>query len=142
LQPLSIFLIFSLISFPAVLKAQPVREANHCAVQKSPYKVSMDSGKVIYSNKCSSCHQANGLGIEGVNPPLNGKLITGDKNKLIGILLSSKENDGNASQGPMHGNAEMKDQEIAYVLTFIRNSFGNKASSVKLSEVKSVRKTM
>jgi mono/diheme cytochrome c family protein len=142
LRPLSILLVFILISIPAILKAQPDREANHCAVQKSPYKVSMDSGKVIYSNKCISCHQANGLGLEGVNPPLNGKLITGNKNKLIEILISSKENDGNASQGPMHGNAKMKDQEIAYVLTFIRNSFGNKASSVKLSEVKSVRKTM
>jgi mono/diheme cytochrome c family protein len=138
--------IFILVNIPALSKAQPDREGNHCAVQKSPFKISMDSGKVVYSNKCLSCHQANGLGIEGINPPLNGKLITGDKTKLIGIIINDKnahgENDGKQHENIMHGNAEIKDQEIAYVLTFIRNSFGNKASSVKISEVKSARKKL
>ena len=39
----------------------------------------------------------------------------------------------------MPPNPEMSDQEIADVLTYIRNSFGNKASAVKVSEVKSAR---
>jgi mono/diheme cytochrome c family protein len=39
----------------------------------------------------------------------------------------------------MPPNPEMKDQQIADVLTYIRNSFGNKAASVKASDVKAVR---
>jgi mono/diheme cytochrome c family protein len=135
-----------MIIVPAVLKAQSDREGNHCAVQKSPYKISMDSGKVVYSSKCLSCHQENGFGIEGINPPLNGKLVTGDKTKLIEIFINSpntkEQTDDKPYQNTMHGNAEIKDQEIAFVLTFIRNSFGNKASWVKVSEVKSARKKL
>jgi len=146
LRYLSFFVICILINIPAVLNAQSDREGNHCAVQKSPYKISMDSGKVVYSSKCLSCHQANGLGIEGINPSLNGKFVTGDKTKLIGIIINSQnaheQTDGKLIQNAMHGNAEIKDQEIAYVLTFIRNSFGNKASLVKVSEVKSARKKL
>jgi mono/diheme cytochrome c family protein len=127
--------IFILINIPALSTAQTDRAGNHCAVQKSPLKVSMDSGKVVYSSQCLSCHQANGLGIPGINPPLTGKGVTGDKTNLIGILI-------NGHQHSMTANSMIKDQEIADVLTFIRNSFGNKASSVKVSDVKSARKKL
>ena len=139
-------LICILICIPDILKAQSDREGNHCAVQKSPFKISMDSGKIVYSNKCLSCHQSNGLGIEGINPPLNGKLVTGNKTKLIGMIVngqhSQREIDGKLYQNIMHGNVEIKDQEIAYLLTFIRNSFGNRASSVKVTEVILARKKL
>ena len=138
--------IFILINIPALSTAQPDRAGNHCAVQKSPFRVAMDSGKVVYSNQCIACHQANGMGVAGVNLPLNGNPVTGDKSKLIGMIINDKNPDelkgGSLNKNTMHGNTEMKDQEVAYVLTFIRNSFGNKASSVKVSEVKSVRKKL
>ena len=127
--------ILILINIPVLSTAQTDRAGNHCAVQKSPLRVSMDSGKVVYSSQCLSCHQANGLGIPGVNPPLTGKGVTGDKTNLIGILI-------NGHQHSMTANSMIKDQEIADVLTFIRNSFGNKASSVKVSDVKSARKKL
>jgi len=138
--------IFILIIIPALSTAQADRAGNHCAVQKSPFRISMDSGKVVYVNQCLSCHQASGSGISGINPPLNGKAITGDKTKLIGIIINGKSpheaTSGKSDKNIMHGNTEMEDQEVAYVLTFIRNSFGNKASSVKESEVKSARKKL
>ena len=138
--------IFIFTIIPVLSTAQADRAGNHCAVQKSPFRVSMDSGKVVYVNQCLSCHQANGSGISGVNPPLNGKAVTGDKTKLIGIIFSGKSpyetTNSKLDKNIMHGNAEMKDLEVAYVLTFIRNSFGNKASSVKESEVKSARKKL
>jgi mono/diheme cytochrome c family protein len=138
--------IFILISIPALLVAQSGRVGNHCAIQKSPFRVSMDSGKVVYSKQCLSCHQTDGLGVADVNPPLIGKAITGDKTKLIEIIVNGqnahKEIDGKVYQNTMPANSTIKDQEIADVLTFIRNSFGNKASSVKVSEVKSARKKL
>ncbi len=121
-----------------MIKAQ---EGNHCAVKKSPYRLSMDSGKKVYTLHCMSCHQQDGAGTPNVNPPLNGKQVTGDKNKLIGILIKGSsahtEINGIVYSNVMPPNSGLNDQEIADVLTYIRNSFGNKTSAVKVSEVKS-----
>ena len=138
--------IFIFLHIPALSTAQSDRAGNHCAVQKSPFRVSMDSGKVVYSNHCLSCHQANGLGIPDINPPLNGKRVTGDKTKLIDIFINEldthDEMNGKKYQHSMSAGTMIKDQEIADVLTYVRNSFGNKASSVKLMDVKSARKKL
>jgi mono/diheme cytochrome c family protein len=136
------FIIYCLVSVPAFLNAQGNHQGNHCAVQKSPYRLSMDSGKKIYVVQCLSCHQPDGLGSSNKNPPLNGKGVSGDKEKLIEIVIKGQTNEeinGMTYQKGMPPNPEMKDQEIADVLTYIRNSFGNKAPSVKVSEVKSAR---
>jgi mono/diheme cytochrome c family protein len=131
-------LIFYMACLPALLNAQ-----NNHAVKKSPYQLSLDSGKKVYSVQCLTCHQADGLGVQNMNPPLTGKAISGDKKKLIDIVIKGlathEEIDGETYQNVMPAHPEMKDQTIADVLTYIRNSFGNKASPVKLSEVKSAR---
>jgi mono/diheme cytochrome c family protein len=137
------FFIFSLILAPSFLHAQGNHDGNHCAVVKSPFKLSMDSGKVVYIKQCLSCHQENGLGISDVNPPLNGKIVAGDKKTLIEIIINGhathEEINGKTYMNVMPPNPGIKDQQIADVLTYIRNSFGNKASSVKVPEVKSTR---
>jgi mono/diheme cytochrome c family protein len=134
-----LFLISCVVAFPGYLKAQD----NHCVVKKSPYRLSMDSGKKIYTLQCLACHQADGLGVPPMSPPLNGKQTLGDKKKLIEMVIKGpatrQEIDGVKYQNVMPPYPEMKDQEIADVLTYVRNSFGNKAASVKASEVKSLR---
>ncbi len=138
-----ILFIYFFSQFPIVLKAQ---EGNHCSVKKSPYNLSMDSGKKIYVLQCMTCHQADGTGVPNVNPPLNGKQVTGDKNKLIDIVIKGSASpvgiNGVSYNNPMPPNPAIKDREVADVLTYIRNSFGNKASTVRESEVKSVRSRM
>jgi mono/diheme cytochrome c family protein len=135
--------IFLLVCKTGLIKAQGNHDANHCAVQKSPYRISLDSGKVIYAKQCLSCHQADGLGVSNMNPPLNGKQVSGNKDILIGMVIKGisthQEIDGKTYQNVMPAHPEMNDREIADVLTYIRNSFGNKASAVKISEVKSTR---
>ena len=139
---LSVLIIF-LASVPLLIRAQENRSGNHCGVSKSPYRLSMDSGKAVYLNNCQYCHQPDGMGVLNRYPPLNGQAITGDKSKLIEILIVSHtslaEQKGNEASYIMPPNPAMKDQEIADVLTYIRNSFGNRASSVKPSEVKAER---
>jgi mono/diheme cytochrome c family protein len=136
----STFFIICFFLLPLFLKAQ---EGNHCAVKKSPYRLSMDSGKKVYSLQCVTCHQADGLGVPNLNPALNSKKIMGDKNKLIGIVINGsathEEINGIIYNNTMAPNPGIKDQEIADVLTYIRNSFGNKVSMVRVSDVKSVR---
>jgi mono/diheme cytochrome c family protein len=136
------FIIFFCFIFllPALIKAQ---EGNHCVVKKSPYRLSMDSGKKIYTLQCMNCHQTDGIGVLNVNPPLKSKRVTGDKNKLIGIVMKGSATNevinGITYYGVMPPNPGLNDQEIADVLTYIRNSFDNKASIVKAMEVKSMR---
>jgi mono/diheme cytochrome c family protein len=138
-QKVSFFIFFLLLLGMVRVSAQE----NHCVVKKSPYRLSMDSGKKIYTLQCLTCHQADGLGAEPINPPLTGKQVSGDKKKMIEIVIrglnTHEEIDGVKYQNVMPPNPEMKDQQIADVLTYIRNSFGNKAASVKASDVKAVR---
>jgi len=137
------FQLLFLAFVPHLIKAQETRSGNHCGVSKSPYRLAMDSGKAVYSGNCQFCHQADGLGVLNRYPPLNSKVVTGDKTQLIEILVgthaSPAEQESPVASYVMPPNPSMKDQEIADVLTYIRNSFGNKASQVKSSEVKVAR---
>lgn len=112
--------------------------------RESGLKASMMRGKRVYEQYCLTCHQADGMGVPSLNPPLSGtSYVLGDKDKLIEIVLKGFnenvpiEGDYYSNAMPPHG--FLKDQEIADVLTFVRNSFHNKASAVSIGEVKAVR---
>ena len=101
---------------------------------------------------CVTCHQPNGQGMLNIYPPLtNSKWVTGDPDRLIKLTL-------HGLWGPMEVNgtlydpakgvppmtafkAILKDEEIAAVLTFVRNTWGNEASIVTPDQVKRVRET-
>ena len=79
-----------------------------------------------------------------MNPPLvKTTYVTGDKKKLIKwVLKGSVENipiDGQTYSNNMPAQAYLTDQQIADVLTYVRSSFGNKATAVTAAEVKTVR---
>jgi len=101
-------------------------------------------GKIGYETYCLACHQADGAGVPRMNPPLiKTTFVLGDKKKLIGIVLNGLsagvEIDGETYSNPMPAQDFLKDQDIADLLTYVRNSFGNKASLVSVNEVKTVR---
>nr|WP_068891282.1 cytochrome c [Pedobacter panaciterrae] len=102
------------------------------------------NGQKVYNKYCLSCHMADGGGVQNMNPPLiKTTYVLGDKTQLIKIALNGLneeiEIDGEVYNNVMPSHGFLKDQEIADVLTFVRNSFGNKASAIKVSEVKAVR---
>ena len=107
-------------------------------------KASVERGKKIYETYCLACHQADGSGVPGLNPPLiKTKWVLGEKNQLITIILKGMDQpievDGEEYSNVMASHAFLKDQDVADVLTFVRNSFGNKASGITATEVKTVR---
>jgi mono/diheme cytochrome c family protein len=129
-----IFLMIVLVCLVAKLSAQ------------SPISKSvMDNGKTIYLSRCLACHQVDGGGVPRLNAPLDGAsaVIAADKAKLIRIVLKGYsdrvEIDGEYYSNNMAGHADLKDQQIADVLTYIRNSWSNKASAVTAAEVKAIR---
>ena len=105
---------------------------------------SIASGKQIYIKNCLTCHQADGGGVQRMNPPLiKTEYVSGDKARLINIILKGFNEDveinGQYYTNVMPPLNTLKDQEIADVLTYVRNSFGNKNSAVSLGEVKKAR---
>ena len=107
-------------------------------------KASMERGQKVYVAYCMGCHQADGAGVPKMNPPvIKTKWVLGDKKELISLTLKGMtdpiEIEGEEYHNPMPPHAHLSDQEIADVLTYIRNNFGNKASAVSPAEVKNVR---
>jgi mono/diheme cytochrome c family protein/glucose/arabinose dehydrogenase len=107
-------------------------------------------GKAIYAREgfCVTCHQPDGTGLSASNfPPLvNTEWVLGDQDRLIKVVLKGllgpmkvidKEYPGQVPMTPFEG--MLNDEEIAGVLTYVRNSFGNRASAVLPNRVKSVR---
>ncbi|MEZ6058710.1 MAG: PA14 domain-containing protein, partial [Planctomycetaceae bacterium] len=108
-------------------------------------------GAEVFSREshCITCHQASGQGLPNLYPPIDGTLwATGDEDRLIRLVL-----DG------MHGTIEVKgkrysspplppmtgfrqllnDEEIAAVLTYVRNSWSNRAKPIEPSQVAKMR---
>lgn len=111
----------------------------------------MALGKEVYSREshCATCHQPHGQGLPNLYPPLDGSLwATGSDDRMIRLVL-----DG------MHGTIEVKgkkysspplppmtgfrhllnDEEVAAVLTYVRNSWSNRAKPIDKRKVATVR---
>jgi glucose/arabinose dehydrogenase/mono/diheme cytochrome c family protein len=102
-------------------------------------------GEKVFNVYCATCHQKDGKGASGRFPPLAGTdWVTGDKNRLIGIVLNGMQGsivvNGETYINAMPQHGFLSDDEIANVLTYIRQNFGNKASDVKPDEVSRIRK--
>ena len=104
----------------------------------------MAIGKAIYAKHCQTCHQVDGSGAQNMIPPLiKTEYVLGPKEALIKILLNGLNGELKVDRvtygNEMSSQAILTDREIAAVLTYVRKSFGNKASLVHVAEVKKVR---
>lgn len=140
-----VLLILCLL-IPFFLKAQTKKPAKKPATTSasSILKASITRGQIVYASHCLSCHQADGSGVPNMNPPLiKTKWVLGPKSILIHQVLKGSsgtvEIDGDRFHNTMPPQPQLTDQQIADVLTYVRNNFGNKASRVTAAEVKAVR---
>ena len=102
------------------------------------------AGGNVYRVYCAACHQRNGMGDSQRFPPLAGsEWVTGDKKKLITVLLKGLEGPievkGQSYNNAMPQHSFLKNEDIAEVLTHIRQNFGNTADAVTAAEVEEVR---
>jgi len=104
------------------------------------------TGAALYRTSCSSCHQANGQGVEGAFPPLTGDpVVTAeDPTRHVEIVLFGMQ--GEPIEGveyvtPMPGwAAQLSDEEVAAVVNHERTSWGNDAPTVTAEEVAEIRR--
>ncbi len=104
-------------------------------------------GKALYAGTCSTCHQLDGRGLSAVFPPLaESDYLMADKKRSIRLVLEGLsgpiEVNGAQFNNVMPPFANLTDHEIADVLTFVRNSFGNQGDAVTDEEVAKVRKAI
>ena len=107
------------------------------------------AGQQIYLREghCVTCHQADGKGLDPAFPPLTGNpWVSDDKDRLIKLTLyglmgplevNGKKYDGQVPMTPFGG--LLNDEEVAAVLTYVRNSFGNDAAPIQPEDVQKVR---
>lgn len=104
-------------------------------------------GKKVYDSVCLACHMADGSGVPGMFPPLiKTDWVTGSKERLIQITLqglSGKiEVNGVTYNSIMPPNSHLSDKQVADVLSYIRQSFGNNSDEITVEEVQKVRKSL
>ena len=92
-------------------------------------------GETVYNANCVACHQANGKGLPGTFPPIDGsKIATGPKADHINIVMNGKS--GTAMAAFKH----LSDVDIASVITYQRNAWGNATGDVvQPSEINQLR---
>ncbi|HUD82988.1 MAG TPA: cytochrome c [Candidatus Saccharimonadales bacterium] len=113
---------------------------------KSGAAAMLARGKQVYEQVCGLCHGVDGLGKTGQAPPLAGSEFVDAKGmqRLVHIPLTGvagdikvEGKDWNLSMAAM--GAALSDSDLASVLTYIRNSWGNKAEAVTADDIKQVR---
>jgi ubiquinol-cytochrome c reductase cytochrome b subunit len=99
------------------------------------------AGAKVYNESCMGCHGTKGEGVAGQFPPLAANpFVTGDPKPVIGVVLNGlngkidvKGQSYNSVMPPWKGT--LTNAQIADVITYIRNAWGNKASTVTEAQV-------
>jgi cytochrome c oxidase subunit 2 len=92
-----------------------------------------ERGAKVYAANCQACHQANGQGVKGAFPPLDGSAVVMNTPQQVAILLNGK--------GAMPAWKGLSDVELAAVATYTKNAWGNKAgAAVQPAEFRAARK--
>jgi putative membrane-bound dehydrogenase-like protein len=103
-----------------------------------------DRGKVVFGQTCIACHKSDGLGQEGLAPPLvDSEWVLGRPDRLARIVLHGVSGpisvDGRTYSFEMPGLQKLNDDDIAAVLTYVRRSWDHTAPAVDVATVKEAR---
>jgi nitrite reductase (NO-forming) len=107
-------------------------------------EIQMEKGKQVYMQTCFVCHQIGGEGIAGQIPPLGkSDYLMADKDRSIRGVLQGMSGEvvvnGKKYNGVMIPHNHLPDDQIANVLTYVRNSWGNTGDNVTVDQVRRVR---
>ena len=130
------------------LKDQPAAEESHPASTLSRRDPAMQAGAELYQNNCVGCHGWDGKGERLIFPPLAGNaiLIQPSAESLTRVVLEGAQAAGTktAPTAPSMPSFAWKlnDAQIADLLTYIRNSWGNAAAPVSAASVGEIRASL
>ena len=104
------------------------------------------AGEALFAGTCSVCHQANGAGLPSVFPPLaKSDFLAADVNRAVAIVLHGLSGklkvNGAEYDSVMPPMNQLNDDEVANIVTYVLNSWGNPGGRVSTEDVKKVRAT-
>jgi len=129
----------------ASLKAQVAEELrSNPKIAGLTKEIQIEKGKSVYMQTCFVCHQPQGEGIPGQIPPLakSDYLMADKANSIRGVLRGRTGEivvNGKTYNGIMIPLNYLTDEQVANVLTYVRNSWGNSGESVSIEEVAKIR---
>ena len=114
--------------------------------EKAPDRIKLQryrvAGERLYEQHCANCHQDMGQGFKKLYPPINGEELLNNLNRIICVVKQGSNDslviDGTQYILPMPASG-LSDLEIAEIVTYMRNSWGN---TMGLTEVNSIKKTI
>jgi len=126
----------------ATIQEMPEAEAPKAPVADTKAE-RIELGKTVFTQNCVACHQQDGKGIAGAFPPLaKSDFLNANINRAVGIVV-------NGYEGPIKVNGEsfnstmpklnLTDEQIANVLTYVLNNWGNGGGVVTTGQVKAIR---
>jgi nitrite reductase (NO-forming) len=113
-------------------------------IAKLTKEIQIEKGKRVYMQNCAMCHQLDGNGLPQVFPPLaQSDYLMADKTRSIGVVLRGLSGpvtvNGHMYNGMMPPQVLLNNEQVADVLTFIRNSWGNEGEAIAVEEVRVFR---
>ncbi|MFN8392166.1 MAG: copper-containing nitrite reductase [Bdellovibrionota bacterium] len=134
----------------AAEKIRALKGEMKAAVEKNPEikkigkELQIERGKRIFLQNCSMCHQSEGQGLPAVFPPLaKSDFLMADADRAIRTVLHGRSGpitvNGQNFDGAMPPQTLLTDEQIADVLTYVRNSWGNSSPEIPASKVKAIR---
>ena len=135
----------------ARLRAQPDAKYGPTRKLTKAQQAIYDHGREVFNRDahCVTCHQADGKGVESTYPPLVKSEWLDHDERMIKIVLKGlfgplkfqgKDFGTNSATPPMIGFAPLdSDEDIAAVISYVRQSFGNDLEFVKAEDVKRIR---
>lgn len=133
-----------LVYLPEGSAVQSITKASKpAAIPERPMSERMKNGMILYETNCAACHQKQGEGLAGAFPPLaKSDYLMALKDKGVGIPLHGLSGkikvNGKIYDGVMP-QMQLSDDEIASIMTYVRNSWGNKGDLVTAAEVQKSR---
>ena len=130
----------ALPNLAAVSKAAAAAKSGELTLEQQ-----VEAGKDLFAGTCSTCHQPNGAGLQGVFPPLaRSDYIARDPRRLPSVILHGLTGkvtvNGSEYNSVMPPMTQLTDDEVANISTYVLNSWGNPGGRVTKAEAAAIRK--
>ena len=128
------------------LKDVPAGASKGAAADAAPDAAAQSRGAALYVDNCAACHLADGAGMPGVFPPLRGSAAvqsTGADTVIHVVVAGDKTAETKAKTTGLAMPSfagKMTDQDIADVVNYVRNAWGNVAPVATAGDVAAIRK--
>lgn len=125
----------------------PRKSAAPAASSTTPAPSVASAGEQAYARHCLTCHQADGYGVPNLQPAITGgSWVQGEAQALALFVMTGGFNSAERKDGESHNVMpafrQLPDEELAALLTYIRQKFGKGASPVSAAEVAAARATL